>query len=78
MFPVPLNPRIAQLGKILQGIFHIPLSPIYIHHAYSNLYASALVADPYTFLFASLMVLIFGAGVISLDSRISKRLKEQA
>ncbi len=42
MFPVPLNPRIAQLGKILQGIFHIPLSPIYIHHAYSNLYASAL------------------------------------
>jgi hypothetical protein len=43
MFPVPLNPRIAQLGKILKGIFHIPLSPIYIPQAYSNLYASALV-----------------------------------
>jgi putative oxidoreductase len=26
------------------------------------------VADPYTFLFASLMVLIFGAGLFSLDA----------
>jgi len=31
------------------------------------------VADPYTFLFASLMVLIFGAGVFSLDWLIEKR-----
>jgi hypothetical protein len=42
MFPVPLHARIAQLCKIPQGIFHIPLSPIYIPVAYSNLYASAL------------------------------------
>jgi putative oxidoreductase len=33
------------------------------------------VADPYTFLFASLMVLIFGAGLFSLDAVLEKRLK---
>jgi putative oxidoreductase len=35
------------------------------------------VADPYTFLFASLMVLIFGAGIFSLDALTVRRLKEQ-
>lgn len=30
------------------------------------------VADPYTFMFASLMVLIFGAGLFSLDTLIFK------
>jgi putative oxidoreductase len=33
------------------------------------------VADPYTFLFASLMVLIFGAGLLSVDILIAKRFK---
>jgi putative oxidoreductase len=33
------------------------------------------VADPYTFLFASLIVLIFGAGFFSLDALITKRFK---
>jgi len=32
-------------------------------------------ADPYTFLFASLMVLIFGAGFFSLDAIVARRLK---
>lgn len=36
------------------------------------------VADPYTFLFASLMVLVFGAGLFSLDALILKRMREQA
>ena len=36
------------------------------------------VADPYTFLFASLMATIFGAGVLSLDSLILKHYKELA
>jgi putative oxidoreductase len=36
------------------------------------------VADPFTFLFASLIVLIFGAGYLSLDQIIAKRMKEQA
>ena len=36
------------------------------------------VADPYTFLFASLMVLIFGAGIFSLDALTVRRLREQA
>jgi putative oxidoreductase len=33
------------------------------------------VADPYTFLFASVMVLIFGSGLIAVDTLIAKRLK---
>jgi putative oxidoreductase len=33
------------------------------------------VADPYTFLFASLMVLIFGAGLFAVDILVAKRLK---
>jgi putative oxidoreductase len=32
-------------------------------------------ADPYTFLFASLMVLIFGAGFFAVDTLAAKRLK---
>jgi putative oxidoreductase len=35
-------------------------------------------ADPYTFLFASLMILIFGAGLFSIDTLIAKRFKETA
>jgi len=34
------------------------------------------VADPYTFLFASLMVLIFGAGFFSVDRILQKRFEE--
>ncbi len=34
------------------------------------------VADPFTFLFASLIVLIFGAGLFSLDTLLARRLKE--
>ena len=34
-------------------------------------------ADPYTFLFASLMVLIFGAGLISLDAIIARQYKNK-
>jgi putative oxidoreductase len=36
------------------------------------------VADPYTFLFASLIVLIFGAGFLSVDHVLAKRMKDQA
>src|SRR6202041_2554264 len=30
------------------------------------------VADPYTFLFASLMILIFGAGLFSIDALVAR------
>ncbi len=33
------------------------------------------VADPYTFLFASLMILIFGAGLFAIDTLIAKKLQ---
>ena len=32
------------------------------------------VADPYTFLFAALMVLTFGAGLFSIDALLARRL----
>ncbi|HEY4051639.1 MAG TPA: DoxX family protein [Acidobacteriaceae bacterium] len=32
-------------------------------------------ADPYTFLFASLMILIFGSGLFAVDTLVVKRLK---
>jgi hypothetical protein len=51
MLSVPFHSRIAQLSKILQGIFHIPFSNIYPPLAYSNLYASAL--DTRTTLYAT-------------------------
>lgn len=35
-------------------------------------------ADPYTFLFASLLVLIFGAGFFSLDAAIARRWRMRA
>jgi putative oxidoreductase len=35
------------------------------------------VADPYTFLFASLMVLVFGAGIFSVDAFIAKLWKNR-
>ena len=35
------------------------------------------VADPYTFLFASVIVLILGAGLFSLDALVAKRLDVQ-
>ncbi|MDE1161968.1 MAG: DoxX family protein [Acidobacteriaceae bacterium] len=34
------------------------------------------VADPFTFLFASLIVLLFGAGLYSLDTLVAKRFKD--
>ena len=33
------------------------------------------IADPYTFLFASLMVMIFGAGLFAVDTLIAKRVR---
>lgn len=35
-------------------------------------------ADPYTFLFASLLVFIFGAGLFSVDAFLAKRFRRQA
>jgi putative oxidoreductase len=32
-------------------------------------------ADPYTFLFASVMILIFGAGFLAIDTFVARRLK---
>jgi putative oxidoreductase len=50
------------------------------HEALTSIFSDPgkfYVADPYTFLFASLMVLIFGAGLFSLDTILERRLKER-
>ena len=50
------------------------------HQALTSIFSDPgkfYVADPYTFLFASLMILIFGAGLFSLDAILKKRLKER-
>jgi putative oxidoreductase len=47
------------------------------HEALTSLFSNPgkfYVADPYTFLFASLMLLIFGAGLFSIDMLVAKRL----
>ena len=48
------------------------------HEALTSIFSDPgkfYVADPYTFLFASLMMLIFGAGFFALDTLVAKRLK---
>ena len=50
------------------------------HEALVSIFADPgkfYVADPYTFLFASLMVLILGAGLFSIDALVAKRLEVQ-
>jgi putative oxidoreductase len=50
------------------------------HEALTSIFSDPgkfYVADPYTFLFASLVVLIFGAGLFSVDSLLARRLKER-
>jgi putative oxidoreductase len=49
------------------------------HEALTSIFSDPgkfYTADPYTFLFASLMVLIFGAGLFSLDAVLEQRLNK--
>jgi putative oxidoreductase len=50
------------------------------HEALASIFSDPgkfYIADPFTFLFASLIILIFGAGYLSLDALLAKRLQEQ-
>jgi putative oxidoreductase len=50
------------------------------HEALTSIFSDPgkfYVADPYTFLFASLMILIFGAGLFSLDELLWRRLNQK-
>jgi putative oxidoreductase len=50
------------------------------HEALTSIFSDPgkfYVADPYTFLFASVMILIFGAGLFSVDTLLANRLKER-
>ena len=49
------------------------------HEALASIFSDPgkfYVADPYTFLFASLMVLIFGPGLFAMDALIANQFKE--
>ena len=49
------------------------------HEALASIFSDPgkfYVADPYTFLFASVMILIFGAGYFALDTILAKRIAE--
>jgi putative oxidoreductase len=51
------------------------------HEALTSIFSNPgkfYLADPYTFLFASLMVLVLGAGLFSVDALVAKRLELQA
>jgi putative oxidoreductase len=51
------------------------------HEALASIFSDPgkfYVADPYTFLFASLMILIFGPGLFAMDALVAKRFKETA
>jgi putative oxidoreductase len=51
------------------------------HEALTSIFSDPgkfYVADPFTFLFASLIILIFGAGLFSADALLTKRLKGRA
>lgn len=50
------------------------------HEAFTSIFSDPgkfYTADPYTFLFAALLILIFGAGLFSLDEILARRLKER-
>jgi putative oxidoreductase len=50
------------------------------HDALVSIFSDAgkfYVADPFTFLFVALIVLIFGAGLFSADTILAKRLKDK-
>ncbi len=50
------------------------------HEALTSIFSDPgkfYAADPYTFLFASVMVVIFGAGLFSADTLLAKGLKER-
>src|ERR1700722_4045028 len=90
-FNAPFVSTLEVVGGILLmiGLFSRPIALLLAGHmlvAYWTADREALtslfsepgkfyVADPYTFLFASLMVLIFGAGFFAVDTYIAKRLE---
>ena len=90
-FTAPLVSTLEFVGGILLiwGLFSRPISLLLAgnmfvaywtadHEALSAVLSDPgkfYVADPYTFLFASLMILIFGAGFFAFDTLVAKRLK---
>jgi putative oxidoreductase len=92
-FNAPLISMLEFAGGILLmlGLFSRPIAFLLAgnmfvaywtadHEALASIFSDPgkfYAADPYTFLFASLMVLIFGAGLYSVDTLIARYLEGQ-
>ena len=90
-FSAPAVSLLEFVGGILLmfGLFSRPIAFLFScnmfvaywtadHEALASVFSDPgkfYAADPYTFLFASAMVLIFGSGLFAVDSVISKRLR---
>ena len=90
-FSAPFVSMLELVGGILLmlGLFSRPIAFLLAcnmfvaywtadHEALASVFSDPgkfYVADPYTFLFASLMVLVFGAGLFAVDTLIAKRLE---
>jgi putative oxidoreductase len=93
-FNAPLISMLEFAGGILfmLGLFSRPIAFLLAcnmfmaywtadHEALASIFSDPgkfYVADPYTFLFASLMVLIFGAGLYSVDTLIARHLQRRS
>ena len=90
-FSAPVVSMLEFVGGILLmlGLFSRPIAFLLAcnmfvaywtadHEALASIFSDPgkfYVADPYTFLFASLMVLVFGSGLFAVDTLIAKRLE---
>ena len=90
-FNAPLVSMLEFVGGILLmfGLFSRPIAFLLAcnmfvaywtadHEALASVFSDPgkfYVADPYTFLFASLMILVFGSGLFAVDTLIAKRLE---
>jgi putative oxidoreductase len=65
------------IGLLLAGnmlVAYITSAPEALHAIFSDP-GKFYVADPFTFMFAALIVFVFGAGLFSLDAVITRRLQ---
>jgi putative oxidoreductase len=90
-FSAPVVSMLEFVGGILLmlGLFSRPIAFLLAcnmfvaywtadHEALASVFSDPgkfYVADPYTFLFASLIVLVFGSGVFAVDTLIARRLE---
>jgi len=74
LLAIGLLSRIAAIGIAIDMFTAYATADSEAFHAFLSDPGKFYVADPYTFLFAGLLILIFGPGKISLDTLLEHRL----